>query len=88
MNQETLKLAINIYGNSAQIRMAVEECAELTQVLMHFIRGRATKTEVAGEVADVLIMATQMRLIFGPEAVDAAIDAKMTRLQARMDGAE
>ena len=84
MNQDTLRKALDRWGTVPQMLMAVEECAELTQALMHYIRGRATKEQVAGEVADVLIMAAQMRMVFGAEDVDRAVEAKMDRLRERV----
>ena len=85
--EELLKLAIDKWGNVAQMLMAIEEASELTQAIMHFLRDRATREEVAGEVADVLIMANQMRIVFGKDTVDRIVHEKLERLKTRLDAA-
>jgi len=77
--------ALSIWGHSSQIDMAVEEAAELIQALQHHRRGRCTNEDVAGEIADMTIMCGQLRLIFGAEDVDAAVAAKLARLERRLD---
>ena len=84
IDEDVLKQAIQRWGNVPQMLMAVEEGAELSQALLHFIRGRSSKSEVAGEIADVLIMAHQMRLIFDPRVVDELVKFKMERLEERL----
>lgn len=84
---EVLNRALITWGKVPQMLQTVEECAELQQALIHHIRGRATAQDVAGEVADVLIMAHQMRLMFGPEAVDEALGVKLARLDGRIRAA-
>ena len=80
---EILTRALITYGKPTQILMAVEECAELSQALLHHLRGR--KADVVGEIADVLIVAQQMRLAFGPAEVDRAIAEKAARLAVRLE---
>jgi len=75
--------AIEQWGYVPQMLMACEECSELSQALLHFIRGR--KTDVIDEIADVMIMCHQVRMIFGEDKVDARIAAKMLRLEQRLD---
>ncbi len=87
-SEELLRQAMERWGTVAQMRMAVEEFSELTQELMHFLRNRTTQEKVAGEVADVLIMAHQMRIVFGKETVDRIVNEKLERLQTRLDAAE
>ncbi len=84
VNEDTLKEAIEKWGTVPQMLMAVEEGAELSKALLHFIRGRASKLEVAEEIADVMIMAQQMRMIFGQDLVDQAVAQKMARLEERL----
>lgn len=76
MNQDTLHKAIAHWGKQRQVAKAQEECLELSLALAHYWDGRASHAQVVTEVADVLIMAQQMRLVFGPEAVDAEVDRK------------
>jgi len=85
--EDLLQRAIDKWGNVAQMLMTIEEAAELTQALMHFLRDRTTPTEVAGEVADVIIMAHQMRIVFGRDLVDKKVEEKLKRLRTRLDAA-
>jgi len=82
-HERIYKRALTNFGESKQIDMAIEECAELTLALQHNKRGRAAN--VITEIADVTIMAGQMRLLFGAEAVDAEIEEKLKRLEHRLD---
>lgn len=85
---EVLQAAIDRWGNTAQIMMACEEAAELTQALMHFLRGRGSKEAVAEEVADLMIMCRQMRRMFGSELVDDIAARKIERLKGRIADSE
>ncbi|MFX0204402.1 MAG: hypothetical protein ACFFDT_00325 [Candidatus Hodarchaeota archaeon] len=55
--------AIELWGADLQINMVFEEIGELTTVLSRYIRGRATKEDVASEIADVRIMLKQLDLL-------------------------
>lgn len=74
--------ALDTYGADAQIDQCIEEMAELTVELQHRKRGRPD--HAAEEIADVMICVQQMRLLVGPEEVDAEIRRKMARLEQRM----
>ena len=76
--------AIARWGTDAQTDMAIEECAELIMAIQHFRRGRINAGAVASEIADVEIMMSQLRRIFGTEYVDAAKADKLARLEGRM----
>ena len=78
--------ALDTFGADAQIDMAIEEGAELTVALQHHKRGRAHNAPE--EIADVLITAGQMRLLFGADAVDAIMAEKLAELEQNMDGAK
>lgn len=83
-----LKLAIEIYGEDAQIMMAIEECSELIQAICKFYRDPDTymrREAVIDEIADVTIMCEQLRLIFGAELVDKRKEYKLKRLETRMN---
>lgn len=87
MNEQTLFRALEAYGRSQQALQTVEECAELQTSIMHWLKNRTgAKESVIEEIADVTIMVAQMRLAFGPAAVDAVVDAKLARLQKRIEG--
>jgi NTP pyrophosphatase (non-canonical NTP hydrolase) len=77
--------AIRHWGEKNQMLMAVEEATEMIQAILHYLRQRNTIEEVAEEVADVIIMAQQMRIIFGVEKVDRFINEKLNRLKLRID---
>ena len=82
--------ALNLWGNAAQINMAIEECAELIVKLVKSDRRNngATIDEIAEEIADVEIMMSQLRILFGDEAVEAAKIKKLARLEERLKVAE
>ena len=90
-DETLLREALNYYGRHAQVNKTCEECAELQVELHHWLRnGLVTfapqEDKVRDEIADVLIIAQQMRLAFGPEAVDARVELKMARLRKRIHG--
>lgn len=77
------KRAVALYGQDAQIGMAIEELSELAVALSHARRGRDSRP-VASEIADVEIMLAQMRVIFGDHEVDGEIAQKVARLRDRL----
>lgn len=76
--------ALDAYGRDAQQKMAMEECAELIGALCHWMRKRTTDGEVADEVADVLVVAGQMALLFGADDVERRFRRKVVRLARRL----
>jgi len=81
----TLNKAIELWGVKAQVGMVMEECGELLTALNRFDRGRATAEDVASEIADVIILMAQMKVIFGDKIVQDAIDFKSQRLIDRVE---
>ena len=82
--------AIKRWGGQAQLRMLQEECGELIVAVAHVLRKNKSlsTTELADEIADVEIMCEQARVLLGDEGsdlVDRAKDAKLRRLQARLE---
>lgn len=67
------------WGVGPQIYKTAEECAELIQVLMKNLNNQATAEQVIDEIADVIIMTQQMRLVFGAAAVDDRVMIKLKR---------
>lgn len=57
---EILTTAIRTYGEEAQERLAIEECAELIQAICHKHRGR--ENNIPEEIADVEIMLEQLKI--------------------------
>jgi NTP pyrophosphatase (non-canonical NTP hydrolase) len=82
---ELYKKARELWGVSSQIDMAVEECCELVVAISHWKRGRAGDGKVAEEIADVEIMCEQLRCLLPNEEIDAWKEAKLTRLEERIN---
>ncbi|MEO5350212.1 MAG: hypothetical protein H7836_11265 [Magnetococcus sp. YQC-3] len=83
-----LTQAISLWGDSAQMDMACEECGELISAINQFKRGRITKEQVIDEIADVTILMAQMANMFGADEVQKTITKKMYRLIERLSKAE
>ena len=80
--KEQLISIINHYGKENQIRKAVEELDELKEALNE----NHTKDHIIEEMADVLVMLTQLALIYDidPEVVDDMMEYKIDRTIERM----
>ena len=82
--------AIQHFGETAQIDMAVEEMAELTKALCKVKRATPGATTTAAvsnvieEIADVQIMLDQLRLIFA-RSTDEVEEDKLRRLLGRLN---
>ncbi len=61
---ELMCKAILTWGEESQIKMAVEECAELLVAIMHRSRNRVTNKAVVEELVDVSLMVEQLRMIY------------------------
>lgn len=85
VDEGLLRRAVATWGVGPQIGMVIEECAELIAALNRYHRGRVERADVASEIADVLIMAHQARILFGVDLVDEALSVKTARLRARLD---
>ena len=59
------KKAINTFGESAQMIVALEECSELQKEITKLLRGKGNLEHLAEEMADVEIMLEQLELIYG-----------------------
>ena len=86
-----LEYAIRLYGEPAQMDMAVEEMAELTKAICKVKRASCAAEAAAAlenaveEMADVQIMLDQLRIIFHRSTKEAE-EAKLERLKNRLDG--
>ena len=71
----------NHYGYTAQSDIIIEECAELTQAICKLRRAWSDSRleNVKEELADVLIMARQLRVMLGTEDIDRIIGEKLDR---------
>lgn len=71
----------NHYGYAVQSDKIIEECAELTQAIMKLRWGWSDDKldHVQEELADVLIMARQLRVMLGADDIDEIINQKLNR---------
>lgn len=77
--------AINHYGNVSNMIKAVEEMAELTQMLCKRATGDVCDMDhLREEIADAGIMIERMTLIFGPGRVAEIREQKLKRLADRL----
>lgn len=81
-----MKSAIDNYGPRLQTVVAIEELSELQKELTKFLRGGGNKKNLTEEMADVLIMVTQLQLIYhvGDEDIREVMDYKLKRLEERI----
>ena len=85
--REICRAAIRAYGTRHQMKKAIEEMGELIAALMRF-PGRSTADDVITEIADVLITASQLALMFGESRVTEEVKRKIERLRERAAEAE
>lgn len=82
---DTMDKALELWGEPNMYGQAQEECGELIVALSHLRRGRRfAKSEVVGELADVLIVAEHLRRFLGCDTVDTVVREKLDRLQERV----
>jgi len=93
VKEKLLAKALEAWGSDAQKDMAIEEMAELIFALQKLKRKRGKSMheriqDVQEEIADVLMMMQQMRMLFGADKVDVFIEMKTGRLKRRLKDAE
>ena len=84
---EKLTAIIRHYGLSAQTSKAVEELIELSEVLIKDMnKGDLNRNGLYEEMADVLIMIGQLKIIYNIDtaALQQVIDMKIDRTLERM----
>jgi NTP pyrophosphatase (non-canonical NTP hydrolase) len=85
---DTLCAAVEKYGVTNQMLMAVEEAAELIQAINKYFRcdgkNEAITTDLLGEIADMRIMLDQLTIIFGGAELMAIEQIKVDRLSKRI----
>lgn len=79
---------INHFGVNRQSRQAMEECGELIQAINKMLRypnDEVKRLELIEEIADVLIMITQLKIIFDIEQseIKRMMNYKKSRLVQR-----
>lgn len=85
---EMAEKAIELYGESLQQIVAIEEMAVLQKEISKAIRGGVTNRDaIAEEIADVEFMLRQLMIIYGIDAfeVERKMEAKAERLFERIE---
>ena len=78
---EICRAALETFGKSSQMQVAIEEMSELTKELCKNGRGQENTTHIAEEIADLEIMLRQMVMLFDCEGqVDKFRRYKLERL--------
>lgn len=95
MRPEVLQQAVDTYGKEAQVDMAIEEMSELTKALLKHRRAERspeawdyekTRQNILEEIADVIIMLTQLVIIYGGrDIIQQDINDKVERLEKRLN---
>lgn len=86
---EICRAALDAFGKSSQMQVAIEEMSELTKELCKNGRGQENATHIAEEIADVEIMLRQMVMLFDCSfTVDKFRRYKLERLAERIKEAK
>ena len=81
-----IKAIADHYGFTSQANMLTEEAAEFTVAVNKLRRGHADAYEhIKEEVADVLVVARQLRYLLGYEDIDRIISQKLDRQIRRIN---
>lgn len=93
-NSHIIHRCIEIYGKQPQVDMAIEEMSELTKALLKERRAlhrddpdawKQATMNIADEMADVIIMLTQLTIIFeNRDDVQVIINRKLARQEERL----
>lgn len=79
------KKAVDKFGKTHQLLVAIEEMAEATASISQFVnRGRDVEAEMINELADVCIMMKQMEVIYKDKLI-TAMYAKLKKLKGHID---
>ena len=76
--------AVDHYGVEHQYWKAVEEMGELIVEIARRQDQRTTKEHLQEELADVMVMTEQLRMILGKDETDSWVDRKLGRLLSLM----
>lgn len=84
MDEKLRQLAMH-YGFANQADMLVEESAEFTVARNKLRRGNTEAIkQMEEELADVLVVALQLRMIIGEDYIDSIMNEKINRQLERM----
>lgn len=85
LKRNTYQAAVDTYGKSSQLIMAMEEMSELIKELSKHFRGESNISHISEEMADVEIMLEQLKIIFQNRAeIDSIKADKLYRLSERI----
>ena len=84
---KVLKQAIETYGKEKQSMMALEEMAELQKEVYKSLRGNNNHDEIVEEIADVLIMIEQLKIMHDVKyrELNEMFNFKINRLKERLE---
>lgn len=87
---EVLKKAIETYGKENQSMMLFEEMAELQKEVCKSLRGNNNHDEIVEEIADVLIMIEQLKIMHDVKyrELNEMFNFKINRLKERLDSSD
>lgn len=87
---EIEKRAIEAYGKDAQLKMCIEEMAELMQAICKSFRGVDNLDNIIEEIADVEIMLAQLKLIYKLNKNEVLVKKveKLRRLEEQLNNAD
>lgn len=81
-----IEFIANHYGFTSQANMLTEEAAEFTVALNKLRRSNTNAyNNIKEEVADVLVIALQLRVLLGPEKIDQIMNDKIERQLRRIN---
>ena len=90
--EECYRKFVKVFGEEAQIMLAIEEMSELTKELCKYFRAKGNsekfekvKKDIIADTAAVFICAEPLRLMFGGKEVDEMIEYKIKRGQKRCE---
>lgn len=85
--KEVLKQAIETYGKENQSMMLFEEIAELQKEVCKSLRGNNNHDEIVEEIADVLIMLEQLKIMHDVQYKELSdmFNFKINRLKERLE---
>lgn len=87
--EKLFERCLDKWGYKRQLGILQEECGELIAAVSHYKRGRPeSKLKLIEELADVFVMADQIKLFIGQGSVDSMIEYKLKRISKKLDRKE
>ena len=83
LNDEVFRLALETWGEDAQVGMCIEESGEMLAKINQLARGRIEVKDLIEEFVDVYIMMSQMRWIHR-DIFDKIFDYKVKRIREKL----